>query len=340
MWRSESARRRREETAARAIPPDSGPAPAESDELTLLLLCCHPSLTPVSQVALTLRAVGGLTTAEIARAFLVPESTMGQRISRAKQRIKASGAEFRMPPPVERAERIAAVEHVLYLTFNEGYTASSGPALLRVDLTREAIRLTRQLHTQLPEDTEVAGLLALMLLTDARRPARSRPDGSLVPLAEQDRRLWDAGAIAEGVALITGALAGAPIGPYQLQAAIAAVHDEASNADDTDWRQILGLYGLLQTIAPGPMVTLNRIVAVAMVDGPGAGLDQLAAAEAEPGLVGHHRVDAVRAHLLEMAGDPEAAAAHYRLAARRTLSVPEQRYLESRAAHLAAPTRA
>jgi len=340
MWRNESARRRREEIAARAIPPDSGPAPSEGDELTLLLLCCHPSLTPVSQVALTLRAVGGLTTAEIARAFLVPESTMGQRISRAKQRIKASGAEFRMPPLVERTERIAAVEHVLYLTFNEGYTASSGPALLRVDLSREAIRLTRQLHTQLPEDTEVAGLLALMLLTDARRPARSRPDGSLVPLAEQDRRLWDAGAIAEGVALITGALAGAPIGPYQLQAAIAAVHDEAPNADDTDWRQILGLYGLLQTIAPGPMVTLNRIVAVAMVDGPRAGLDQLAAAEAEPGLVGHHRVDAVRAHLLEMAGDPEAAAAHYRLAARRTLSVPEQRYLESRAAHLAAPTRA
>ena len=338
LWRSDSARRRRQETAAALAPPDPEPIPDEDDSLTLLLLCCHPSLTPVSQVALTLRAVGGLSTAEIARAFLVPEATVAQRISRAKQRIKAGGAEFRMPPPAELRERIGAVLHVLYLIFNEGYTASSGSSLNRIELTTEAIRLTRQLRDRLPGDGEVAGLLALMLLTDARRPARTRPDGALVPLAEQDRRRWDAGAIAEGVALITEALAGAPIGPYQLQAAIAAVHDEAARAEDTDWPQILGLYELLHRIAPGPMVTLNRAVAVAMVHGPRAGLEQLAAAEADPALAGHHRVDAVRAHLLDMAGDHEAARALYRLAARRTLSLPERRYLESRAAQLSPPT--
>jgi len=340
LWRNETARRRREETAAALAPPDPEPVPAVDDTLTLLLLCCHPALTPVSQVALTLRAVGGLSTAEIARAFLVPEATVAQRISRAKQRIKASGADFRMPPQAERSERIAAVLRVLYLIFNEGYTASSGSALLRVELTTEAIRLTRQLRGRLPGDGEVAGLLALMLLTDARRPARTRPDGALVPLAEQDRRQWDAWAIAEGVTLITETLASAPIGPYQLQAAIAAVHDEAARAEDTDWRQILGLYELLHIIAPGPMVTLNRIVAVAMVHGPQAGLRQLAVAEADPALAGHHRVDAVRAHLLDIAGDQEAARAHYRLAARRTLSVPERRYLESRAAQVAPPSRA
>jgi RNA polymerase sigma factor (sigma-70 family) len=334
LWRNETARRRREQTANLLEPPEPEAVPAVDDTLTLFLLCCHPSLTTVSQVALTLRAVGGLTTAEIARALLVPESTVGQRISRAKQRIKASGAEFRLPPPAERAARITAVTHVLYLIFNEGYTASSGAALLRVELTGEAIRLTRQLHALLPDDGEVAGLLALMLLTDARRPARAAPDGGLIPLAEQDRGRWDAGAIAEGVALITETLASAPIGPYQLQAAIAAVHDEATRAEDTDWRQILGLYELLRTIAPGPMVTLNRIVAVAMVHGPRAGLDQLVAAEADPALTGHHRVDAVRAHLLDMAGDREAARDSYALAARRTLSRPEQRYLESRAAQL------
>jgi RNA polymerase sigma factor (sigma-70 family) len=331
LWRNESARQRREETAAALAPPDPEPVTAVDDTLTLLLLCCHPSLTPVSQVALTLRAVGGLSTAEIARAFLVPESTVGQRISRAKQRIKASGAEFTLPPEAERSQRILAVLEVLYLIFNEGYTASSGSALLRVELTAEAIRLTRQLRDRLPQDGEVAGLLALMLLTDARRPARTRPDGALVPLAEQDRSLWDAGAIAEGVALITETLSSAPIGPYQLQAAIAAVHDEAARSEDTDWPQILGLYELLHTVAPGPMVTLNRIVAFAMVNGPHAGLRHLAVAEADPALAGHYRVDAVRAHLLDIAGDQEAARAHYRLAARRTLSVPEQRYLESRA---------
>ncbi|MDT4962920.1 MAG: hypothetical protein QOF87_2567 [Pseudonocardiales bacterium] len=335
LWRNESARRRREELAARQAPPAPDPASDVDDTLTLLLLCCHPSLTAVSQVALTLRAVGGLNTAEIARAFLVPEATVGQRISRAKRRIKANGAEFRMPPPEELSDRLAAVLHVLYLIFNEGYTASSGSALLRVELSAEAIRLTRQLRDRLPDDGEVAGLLALMLLTDARRPARTRPDGTLVPLAEQDRSRWDAAAIAEGVALISEALATAAVGPYQLQAAISAVHDEAARADETDWRQILGLYELLQSIAPGPMVTLNRIVAVAMVRGPHEALQQLAAAAAgpaaDPALAGHHRVEAVRAHLLDMAGDHEAARAHYRLAARTTLSLPERRYLESRA---------
>jgi RNA polymerase sigma factor (sigma-70 family) len=335
MWRSESARRRREEAAFAAAPADIGQGAASDDSLELLLLCCHPSLTPVSQVALTLRAVGGLTTAEIARALLVPETTVAQRISRAKQRIKASGARFRLPPDAERSERLAAVLHVLYLVFNEGSTASSGATLHRVDLIAEAIRLMRQLHDRLPEDGEVSGLLALMLLTDARRPARVSDDGALVPLAEQDRGLWDDHTIAEGAALITHALATAPIGPYQLQAALAAVHDEAPRPEDTDWEQILGLYELLRTIAPGPMVTLNRIVAVAMVSGPDAGLRELAAAERDPALAGNHRVDAVRAHLLEMSGDLASARDHYRLAARRTLSIPEQRYLVSRATRLA-----
>ena len=335
MWRSESARRRREETVAALAPPDPGPAPDVDDSLTLLLLCCHPALTQPSQVALTLRAVGGLTTAEIARAFLVPESTVAQRISRAKQRIKAAGAGFRLPPPAERAERTAAVLHVLYLVFNEGYTASSGPALQRVELAAEAIRLTRQLRALLPGDGEVAGLLALMLLTDARRPARTGPDGALVPLPEQDRSAWDAAAIAEGVALISETLAHAPVGPYQLQAAIAAVHDEAPRAEDTDWPQVLALYNHLQVLAPGPMVTLNRTVAVAEVHGPRAALEQLTAAAADPALAGHHRLHAVRAHLLEAAGDRDAALVEFRTAARRTLSAPEKRYLEAKAARLA-----
>jgi RNA polymerase sigma factor (sigma-70 family) len=331
LWRGDTARRRREETVAALAPPPAEPPPGVDDTLTLLMLCCHPSLTPASQVALTLRAVGGLTTAEIARAFLVPEATVAQRISRAKARIRSSGGRFRMPPQDERPERMAAVLHVLYLVFNEGYTASSGDALLRADLTAEAIRLTRQLRSTMPADGEVAGLLALMLLTEARRPARTRPDGALVPLAEQDRTRWDAALIAEGTALVSTALATAPIGPYQLQAAIAAVHDEAERAEDTDWPQILALYDHLRALAPGPMVTLNRIVAVAEVHGPRAGLDELAAAQADPALAGHHRVHAVRAHLLDRAGDHEAAAAGYRLAARSTLSEPERRYLESRA---------
>lgn len=334
MMRADAARRRREATAALLEPPGADAAPPGDDSLTLLMLCCHPSLTLPSQVALTLRAVGGLTTAEIARAFLVPESTIGQRISRAKQRIKASGAAFRLPSPEERPQRISGVLQVLYLVFNEGYTASSGPALLRVELTAEAIRLTRQLHAALPGDGEVAGLLALMLLTDARRSARARPDGTLVPLAEQDRTRWDSRAIEEGIALVTRTLAEGPVGPYQLQAAIAAVHAEAPRAEDTDWPQILGLYNLLRTLAPGPMVTLNRIVAVAMVHGADAGLRELAAAEADEALAGHHRLYAVRAHLLDMVGDRDTARGAYLLAARRTLSVPEQRYLESRAAAL------
>ena len=338
LWRNESARRRREDTAAALAPPDPEPIPAVDDTLTLLLLCCHPALSTASKVALTLRAVGGLTTAEIARALLVPVSTVGQRISRAKQQIKASGAQFQLPDEADRPERVAAVLHVLYLIFNEGYTASSGSALQRVELTTEAIRLTRQLRERLPEDGEVAGLLALLLLTDARRVARTGPDGALILLSEQDRRRWDSAAIAEGIRLITETLAVAPIGPYQLQAAIAAVHDEAASSQDTDWKQILGLYDLLGVLAPGPMVALNRIVAVAMVHGPQAGLQQLGAAEAEPALGGHHRVDAVRAHLLELAGDHGSARAAYELAARRTLSVPEQRYLKSRAAQLGPTT--
>jgi RNA polymerase sigma factor (sigma-70 family) len=340
--RGESARRRREETVAARSPADELVAPgpeadlpaASDDTLTLLFLCCHPALSPPSQVALTLRAVGGLTTAQVARAFLVPEATMAQRISRAKQRIKAAGARFAMPPPAERAERLQVVLQVLYLIFNEGYAASSGPDLQRADLTSEAIRLARELHRLLPEDGEVAGLLALMLLTDARRPARTRPDGSLVPLAEQDRSRWDAGAIAEGVALVTRTLARAPLGPYQLQAAIAAVHDEAARAEDTDWPQILVLYELLERVAPSPVVTLNQAVAVAMVRGPRAGLELLATLDGDDRLAGHHRLDAVRAHLLELAGDREAARVHYRAAARATISLPEQRYLESRAARL------
>jgi RNA polymerase sigma factor (sigma-70 family) len=340
--RGESARRRREEAVAAASPADELVAPgadadlpaAADDTLTLLFLCCHPALSPPSQVALTLRAVGGLTTAQVARAFLVPEATMAQRISRAKQTIKAAGARFAMPPPTERAERLRVVLQVLYLIFNEGYTASSGPDLQRAHLTTEAIRLARELHRLLPGDGEVAGLLALLLLTDARRPARSRPDGTLVPLAEQDRSRWDAAAIAEGVALISSALARAPIGPYQLQAAIAAVHDEAARADDTDWRQILVLYELLAQVAPSPVVTLNHAVALAMVRGPRAGLELLATLDSDGRMAGNHRLEAVRAHLLEQAGDTAAARERYRAAARRTTSLPEQRYLEGRAARL------
>ena len=334
LLRADTARARREQAAAALEPPDPAPAPGADDTLTLLMLCCHPALSRPSQVALTLRAVGGLRTAEIARAFLVPESTIGQRISRAKARIKAEGARFRDPPPEDRPQRLAAVLEVLYLIFNEGYTASEGDALHRVELTAEAIRLTRQLHDEVPRDDpqtgEVAGLLALMLLTDARRPARQDEEGRLVPLAEQDRARWDAAAIAEGTALLAATLVAYPIGRYQAQAAIAAVHAEARRAEDTDWPQILALYGVLSALAPGPVVTLNEIVAIAMVDGPQEALARLAAAE--PALAGYHRVDAVRAHLLEQAGDRDAARACYRRAAELTLSVPERRYLLARAA--------
>ncbi|WP_222853472.1 RNA polymerase sigma factor [Fodinicola acaciae] len=330
--RSEVARQRRE--AAVALMEDAAtPVPYDSDDtLTLLFLCCHPALSAASQIALTLRAVGGLTTGEIARAYMVPDSTMGQRISRGKQKIKAAGARFQLPPAAELAERLRIVLHVLYLIFNEGYTATSGKSLHRVELTAEAIRLTRAVRAQLPDDGEVSGLLALMLLTDARRPARTRADGSLVPLAEQDRTLWDSAAISEGVALVERTLASAPLGPYQLQAAIAAIHDEAPRAEDTDWTQIVALYELLERMAPNPMVRLNHAVAVAMVSGPRAGLELLAPLEADSRLVEHHRLDAVRAHLHEMAGDLAAARRLYEQAARRTTSIPEQRYLESKAA--------
>jgi RNA polymerase sigma factor (sigma-70 family) len=332
--RSESARRRREQAVAAEVP--AGEAVDEDDTLTLLFMCCHPALSPSSQLALTLRAVGGLTTAQIASAFLVPEATMAQRISRAKQRIKATGTDFRMPPRDEWADRLRVVLHVLYLIFNEGYTATSGADLQRTELTREAIRLTREVRRLLPDDGEVAGLLALMLLTDARRPARTRPDGALVPLAKQDRSLWNRELIREGVELITQTLSRAPIGPYQLQAAIAAVHDEAPRAEDTDWPQILALYDVLETFSSNPMVTLNRAVAVAMVRGPRAGLDVLATLESDERVAGHHRLEVVRGHLLEMAGDAEGAIASYRTAARRTTSLPERRYLDGRATRLAA----
>ena len=332
LLRNETARRRREEIIRYA--PEPAPVSAVDDSLTLLLLCAHPALSTASQVALTLRAVGGLTTAEIARALLVPEATIGQRISRAKQKIRDCGATFSPPPPEERETRLTAVRQVLYLIFNEGHTASSGARLHRTELSAEAIRLTRLLRAHRPDDGETAGLLALMLLTDARRPARTRSDGSLVALAEQDRSRWDAAAVAEGVALITATLATAPIGPYQLQAAIAAVHDEAPRAGETDWPQILALYGMLHALAPGPMVQLNRIVALAEVHGPVLALTQLDLAEDDPGLRGHHRVAAVRAHLLEKSGDRPAARAAYLEAARLTLSAPEQRYLTARAAAL------
>ncbi len=342
--RSEMARRRREDAVASEVwaewafvpPPDEEVGMDEDDTLVLLFMCCHPALTPASAIALTLRAVGGLTTAQIASAFLVPEATMAQRISRAKQSIKASGVPFSMPAGAERAERLGAVLHVLYLVFNEGYTSSAGPDLHRTDLSNEAIRLARAVHALLPDEAEVAGLLALMLLTDARRAARTGPAGELIPLDEQDRTLWDRRLINEGVALVSDALARGPVGPYQLQAAVAAVHDEAPRAEDTDWPQVLALYGVLERMSDNPMVSLNRAVAAAMVHGPAAGLELLEALDADPRLRGHHRLDAVRAHLHETAGDAERAVAHYRAAAERTASAPERNYLLVKAARLAA----
>jgi RNA polymerase sigma factor (sigma-70 family) len=333
--RSETARRRREETVAVLELPVQGDASAQDDTLTLLFLCCHPSLSPPSQLALTLRAVGGLTTAEIARAFLVPEATMAQRISRAKERIRSAGATFAMPPASERHERLRVVLHVLYLVFNEGYTTSSGSELNRADLTTEAIRLARMLHQLVPEEGEVAGLLALMLLTDARRAARSTADGWIVPLDEQRRELWNSDQIHEGVALLTQTLGKVPVGPYQLQAAIAAIHDEAPTAGDTDWPQILALYEVLERVTPSPVVTLNRAVAIAMVNGPLAGLAVLGTLDGDERMAHNHRLEAVRAHLLERAGELAAARDSYRRAARMTASIPEQRYLALKAANLA-----
>ena len=338
--RSELSRRRRETEVALEdeelhVPaPDSDREPERDDTLLLLFMCCHPALTRSSAIALTLRAVGGLTTAEIAHAFMVPEATMAQRISRAKQLVKKSGVRFQMPTEDERAERLAAVLHVLYLVFNEGYAASEGPELSRVDLSTEAIRLARAVHRLLPEDAECAGLLALMLLTDARRAARTGPDGEIVPLDEQDRTRWDSATITEGVELVSRALSRGAVGAYQLQAAIAAVHDEAPRAEDTDWPQILALYSLLERMSDNPMVKLNRAIAAAMVHGPAAGLSLLDALAADPRIAGHHRLSAVRAHLLERAGERVLAVEAYRLAASRTASIPERNYLMMKAARL------
>jgi RNA polymerase sigma factor (sigma-70 family) len=337
--RSESARRRREnevalEAAHRAEAMYEDVAPSEDDTLALLFMCCHPALSTASAIALTLRAVGGLTTAQIAKAFLVPESTMAQRISRAKQTVQNSGIPFQQPTTQQRAQRLPAVLRILYLIFNEGYTSSAGPELRRGDLSHEAIRLARLLHHLQPDDTETAGLLALMLLTDARRLARTGAGGELIPLAQQDRALWDKQQIAEGVALLSATLPRGSVGPYQLQAAIAALHDEAARAEDTDWPQILVLYGLLARMSDNPMVRLNHAIAAAMVHGAANGLELLDALKADARLAGHHRLDAVRAHLLELIGDRMGAARHYRAAATKTGNLPERDYLLMQAARL------
>jgi RNA polymerase sigma factor (sigma-70 family) len=339
LLRSEQARQRREDRVAQWRLPDDWLAPAagSDDSLILLFMCCHPVLSEASQIALTLRAVGGLATAEIARAFLVPEPTMTRRISRDKQLIKDSRVPFAMPPAPKQTERLAAVLHVIYLIFNEGYVSTSGPDLQRIELAAEAIRLARMMHQLLPRDSEVAGLLALMLLTDARRLARTGPQGELIPMAEQDRSRWDAALITEGVDLITGALPRGPTGPYQLQAAIAAIHDESPTAEATDWPQITAFYELLMRISDNPVVILNHAVAVAMTRGPQAGLSLLGKLEADQRIAADHRLPAVRAHLQEMAGDRVAARAAYLAAARRTTNLSQQRYLNAQAARLADP---
>ena len=341
--RSDSARRRRETKIVIETPPEENVVPPpdeahveEDDALVLLFMCCHPALTRPSAIALTLRAVGGLTTTEIASAFLVPEATMAQRISRAKHSIKSSGVGFMMPPPGERDASLGAVLRVLYLIFNEGYATSSGEALQRVDLSSEAIRLARAAHELLPDHGEVSGLLALMLLTDARRAARSGPNGELIPLDEQDRSLWNEEAIAEGVQLVTGVMTRGSVGSYLLQAAIAAVHDEAARAEDTDWPQIVALYSLLMRMADNPMVALNHAVAVAMARGPAEGLALLEKLDRDPRIKDHYRLDAVRAHLLERAGKVAAALPYYVAAAEKTASLPERNYLLLKIARLRA----
>lgn len=332
LLRREQARQRREDRVAQWAPGPSEPVADTDDTLVLLFMCCHPSLSPASQIALTLRAVGGLTTAEIARAFLVPEATMTRRISRAKASVKDSGARFALP--ADRDERLGAVLKVVYLIFNEGYSSTTGPSLQRVELAAEGIRLARMLHRLLPDDGEVAGLLALMLLTDARRPARTSPLGELVPMDEQDRSLWIPELIQEGVELITATLPRGPVGPYQLQAAIAAVHDEAPTAAETDWAQIVALYDVLLQQVDNPMVALNQVVAVAMANGPDAGLKLLSTIETDERLTADHRLPAVRAHLREMSGDTAGARAAYEEAASQTTSLPQQRYLRARARRL------
>jgi RNA polymerase sigma factor (sigma-70 family) len=341
LLRSEQARRRREDDLAARARPEQWLAPAADrqpsdtdDTLILLFMCCHPALSPPSQIALTLRAVGGLTTAEIARAFLVPKATMTRRISRAKRAVKDSGAAFAPPAVADRADRLVAVLHLLYLIFTEGYAATSGPSLHRVELSSEAIRLARIMHRLLPDDSEVTGLLALMLLTDARRPARTGPGGELIPMAEQDRRTWNSAAITEGIALLTHALPRGETGPYQLQAAISALHDEASDYSATDWPQIVALYERLMQITDNPMIALNHAVAVAMAAGPAAGLTLVDTLANDPRIADDHRLHAVRAHLLELSGDHERARVSYTTAAEKTVSLPQKRYLHARAARL------
>ena len=342
--RRDIARRRREDAVATersaietVVPVLFGDiAPDEDDTLTLLFMCCHPALTPPTAIALTLRAVGGLTTAEIASAFLVPEATMAQRISRAKNSIRASNIPFRMPNDEERLERLGAVLQVLYLIFNEGYATSAGDVLHRTDLSNEAIRLTRLAHAMMPDDTEVTGLLALMLLTDARRDARSGPNGELIPLDEQDRSRWNHALIDEGVELISRTLPTGEIGAYQLQAAIAAVHDQAPRVEDTDWPQILALYEVMRRLSDNPMVSLNHAIASAMVHGPEAGLALIDTLDRDTRIAGHYRLDAVRGHLYERAGDPDRALVHFRAAAERTASLPERDYLMTKVARIVA----
>jgi RNA polymerase sigma factor (sigma-70 family) len=332
LRRNQARQRREDRVAARSAVPTE-PLTDSDDTLILLFLCCHPSLTPASQIALTLRAVGGLTTAEIARALLVPEATMTRRITRAKQAVKESGARFSLPP--DHAERLDAVLKVVYLIFTEGYASTAGPRLQRVELAAEAIRLARMLHRLLPDDPEVTGLLALMLLTDARRPARTGPGGELIPMAEQDRARWIRSSIDEGVALITEALPHGPVGPYQLQAAIAAVHDEAPSAEETDWPQIVALYEVMLSRTDNPMVSLNHVVAVAMARGPEEGLRLLGEIQGDERLATDHRLYAVRGHLLERCGDAAGARTAYERAAELTMSLPQQRYLHGKASRLA-----
>jgi RNA polymerase sigma factor (sigma-70 family) len=343
LLRAEQARRRREETVSQWALTEIGEPgadedrPADGDDaLVLLFMCCHPSLSVASQIALTLRAVGGLSVAEIARALLTSEQAITRRITRAKQSIKDSGVPFALP--AGDAGRLDAVLRVLYLIFNEGYASTTGAQLLRVDLAEEAIRLTRILHTLLPDDSEVNGLLALMLLVHARHRARTGADGALLPMADQDRSLWDRTAIEEGVALITAALPRGPTGPYQLQAAIAAVHDEADSAEATDWAQVAALYGVLLRLDDNPVVALNHAVAVSMVTGPHAGLTLLQGLETDGRMTTSRRFHAVRAHLLEQSGEPAAALAAYRTAARYATNTQQQRYLHQQIARLENPT--
>jgi len=341
--RSEAARRRREKQVAIELADEEVHVPSideefepeQDDTLVLLFMCSHPSLTAPSAIALMLRAVGGLTTREIGAAFFISEATMAQRISRAKQTIKESKVAFSLPSTQERSERLDAVMHVLYLIFNEGYASSSGATLQRVDLSSEAIRLTRALSSSVPDSTEAAGLLALMLLTDARRLARTGSAGELIPLDEQDRALWDKVLIQEGLDLVGTAMARGRVGPYQLQAAIAALHDQAQTTEQTDWAQISTLYGLLEAMSDNPMVALNHAVAIAMLKGPDAGLRRVDTIAQDERLKGHYRIDVVRAHLYERMGQHDLALEHYRRAAERTASLPERNYLLGKAARLA-----